>query len=83
MIQLAARSAPRQLLTSKLPLCFKPANARRFLSTAPPSQKSRSWKGSAARWAIAIGAVYFYNTSPMFADQPEGKYVYSYAGASI
>ena len=40
---------------------------RRLLSTAPPSQKSRSWKNTALRWGIAIGGVYFYNTSNLFA----------------
>ncbi|KAL9114403.1 MAG: hypothetical protein Q9227_001484 [Pyrenula ochraceoflavens] len=43
---------------------------RRFLSTAPPHQKSRSWKNSAARWGIAGAGVYLYNTSPVFAEEP-------------
>ncbi|TEY50318.1 hypothetical protein BOTCAL_0278g00040 [Botryotinia calthae] len=46
-------------------------SARRFLSTAPPSQKSRSWKSSAARWALAGAGVYWYNTSNVFAEEPE------------
>ncbi|ATZ55423.1 Bcmia40 [Botrytis cinerea B05.10] len=46
-------------------------SARRFLSSAPPSQKSRSWKGSAARWALAGAGVYWYNTSNVFAEEPE------------
>ncbi|KAI9825513.1 MAG: hypothetical protein M1819_000505 [Sarea resinae] len=45
--------------------------ARRFLSTAPPAQKARSsWKGTALRWGLAAGAVYYYNTSSVFADEP-------------
>lgn len=46
------------------------AAARRFVSTAPPHQKSRSWKNSAARWALAGGLVYYYNTAPVFAEEP-------------
>lgn len=46
-------------------------SSRRFISTAPPSQKSRSWKSSAARWALAAGGVYYYNTSNVFAEEPE------------
>jgi intermembrane space import and assembly protein 40 len=71
MFQSAARSVPRRLLASRLPL--KPSSNRRFLSTAPPAQRSRSWKNSAARWATAIGGIYYYNTSNVFAEQPEGE----------
>lgn len=39
-------------------------------STAPPSQQSRSWKNYATRWGLAIGAVYYYNTSNVFAEEP-------------
>ncbi|KAK7398408.1 Oxidoreductase [Neonectria punicea] len=45
------------------------AAPRRFNSTAAPGAKSRSWKGSAVRWGLAFGAVYYYNTSPVFADE--------------
>ena len=47
------------------------AGSRRFLSTAP-ADKKRTWKGAALRWGIAIGAVYFYNTSAIFADEAPG-----------
>ncbi|KPM38037.1 Mitochondrial intermembrane space import and assembly protein 40 [Neonectria ditissima] len=43
------------------------AAPRRFNSTA--AGRSRSWKGSAVRWGLAFGAVYYYNTSPVFADE--------------
>ena len=43
---------------------------RRFLSNAPPASRSRSWKSSAARWGLAGGAIYYYNTSPYFANEP-------------
>lgn len=44
--------------------------ARRFISTAPPHQKSRSWKSSAARWGLAGALVYYYNTATAFAEEP-------------
>ncbi|KAI4716807.1 hypothetical protein E4T48_07023 [Aureobasidium sp. EXF-10727] len=45
------------------------APSRRFLSTAPPHQKSRSWKNSAVRWTLAGALVYYYNTSNVFAEE--------------
>ncbi|OAA69125.1 mitochondrial intermembrane space protein Mia40 [Cordyceps fumosorosea ARSEF 2679] len=41
---------------------------RRFASTSP-ADKSRSWKGSAVRWTLAGGAVYYYSTSSVFAEE--------------
>lgn len=41
---------------------------RRYASTTPASKKS-SWRGTVARWGLAFGAVYWYNTSPIFADE--------------
>ncbi|CAK7210844.1 Oxidoreductase [Sporothrix curviconia] len=43
-------------------------SARRFASTAAGSS-SGTWKGSVARWSLAGGALYWYNTSPIFADE--------------
>ncbi|MCJ1245738.1 Mitochondrial intermembrane space import and assembly protein 40 [Trapelia coarctata] len=63
------RPASRSLLERSLHT-VRCAPSRRFLSTAPPHQKSRSWKSSAARWGLAAGAIYFYNTSPVFAEEP-------------
>ncbi|KAK0732193.1 hypothetical protein B0H67DRAFT_549808 [Lasiosphaeris hirsuta] len=54
-------SALRAVRTANL------SSSRRFLSTAPAAAK-RTWKGAGLRWGIAIAAVYFYNTSPIFAD---------------
>lgn len=48
--------------------------ARRFISTAPPHQKSRSWKSSAARWGLAGALVYYYNTATAFAEEPQCKF---------
>jgi len=44
--------------------------ARRYLSTAPPTQKSRSWKSLAARLGIAGTIIYYYNTTDIFAEEP-------------
>ncbi|KAL8853817.1 MAG: hypothetical protein Q9221_001288 [Calogaya cf. arnoldii] len=49
---------------------YRAPQTRRFLSNAPPTQRSRSWKSSAVRWGLAAGAIYYYNTSPYFADEP-------------
>ncbi|KAJ4289015.1 Oxidoreductase [Kalmusia sp. IMI 367209] len=46
------------------------APARRFISTAPPTQKSRSWKSLAARVGIAGAIIYYYNTTEVFAEEP-------------
>ncbi|KAL9012714.1 MAG: hypothetical protein Q9173_002543 [Seirophora scorigena] len=62
------RSLYRSQATSSC--IFRGPPARRFLSTAPPARKSRSWKSSAVRWGLAAGAIYYYNTSTIFADNP-------------
>jgi hypothetical protein len=49
------------------------APSRRFLSTAPPHAKSRSWKNSAVRWTLAGTLVYYYNTSNVFAEEQSCK----------
>ncbi|KAK5015933.1 Oxidoreductase, partial [Cryomyces antarcticus] len=65
------RSASRALLRAPSPrLATRAPNTTRFLSTAPPHHQSRSWKSAAARWGLAIGGVYYYNTSPVFAEEP-------------
>ncbi|RDW69306.1 hypothetical protein BP6252_08326 [Coleophoma cylindrospora] len=68
MFKSAVRAAPRRITTSR---AFR--SPQRFLSTAPPTQKSRSWKNSAVRWGIAVAGVYYYNTSNVFAEEPEGE----------
>ncbi|KAL5340351.1 hypothetical protein BJX70DRAFT_361494 [Aspergillus crustosus] len=44
--------------------------ARRFISTSPPGTQSRSWKNKFIRLGLAGGAIYYYNTSPYFAELP-------------
>ncbi|KAM0326540.1 hypothetical protein ACHAQA_006409 [Verticillium albo-atrum] len=41
----------------------------------PPADKPRTWKGSALRWGLAGAAVYYYNTSTIFADEPAPRTV--------
>ncbi|KAG6364025.1 hypothetical protein INS49_009128 [Diaporthe citri] len=64
MFRAAVRSTPRAL---RQPSTIASAG-RRFASTAP-ADKKYTWKGTAARWGLAVGALYWYNTSPMFADE--------------
>lgn len=70
MYKSVLRAAPRYALPSRgLPRNIK---ARRFLSTAPAPTR-RGWTNSAVRWGLAIGAVYVYSTSSVFAEEPEGR----------
>lgn len=61
-----ARPAVRGL---RSPALRHAAAPRRLASTASPADKSRSWKSSALRWGVAVGAVYYYTTSSVFADE--------------
>ncbi|KAI0532282.1 hypothetical protein GGR58DRAFT_490828 [Xylaria digitata] len=70
MYRVALRSAPR-IATPLRPSCVA-ASGRRFASTAP-ADKKRNWKSSAARWGLAIGALYWYSTSTVFAEEPKLK----------
>lgn len=47
---------------------------RTLFSSAPPSQRSRSWKSLAVRLGIAAGGVYYYSISNAFAEEPAGIY---------
>ncbi|KAK7181007.1 hypothetical protein DPSP01_012171 [Paraphaeosphaeria sporulosa] len=55
----AARAVPRAA-----------APARRLISTAPPAQKSRSWKSLFARVGAAGAIIYYYNTADVWAEEP-------------
>ncbi|KAI0416523.1 hypothetical protein F5X98DRAFT_343494 [Xylaria grammica] len=68
MYRAAVRSAPR--IATPLRQSCVAASGRRFASTAP-ADKKRSWKSSAARWGLAIGALYWYSTSTAFAEEPK------------
>lgn len=41
----------------------------RFASTTTGASKG-TWKGTFARWGLAVGAVYFYATNNMFEQKP-------------
>ncbi|EMR70181.1 putative mitochondrial intermembrane space protein mia40 protein [Eutypa lata UCREL1] len=72
MYRSALRSSPRIANSLRQSAAVKAAGGRRFASTTP-ANKSRSWKSSALRWGIAVGAVYYYNTSNAFAEEPVSK----------
>ncbi|KAF5560283.1 mitochondrial intermembrane space import assembly 40 [Fusarium phyllophilum] len=74
MYRTTMRSASRPVIASLRSTTIRAA-PRRFNSTATPADKSRSWKGSVARLGLAFGAVYYYNTSPVFADEAISKTV--------
>lgn len=60
-LRTATRPAARSLRTQ---------TCKRFASTASsPADRPRSWKGSALRWGLAGAALYYYNTSTVFADE--------------
>ncbi|KAH3971674.1 mitochondrial import inner membrane translocase TIM40 [Parastagonospora nodorum] len=63
------RAAPRLIARSALPRTIAPT--RRFISTAPPTQKSRSWKSLVARFGIAGTIIYYYNNTDVFAEEPQ------------
>lgn len=67
MYRAAVRTASRPALRA---LARPAARAvpRRLASTASPADGPRNWKSSALRWGLAAAAVYYYCTSPVFAD---------------
>ncbi|CAL3967150.1 unnamed protein product [Diplocarpon coronariae] len=69
MFKYALRAAPRRIMSPRT--TFTRSSTRRILSTAPPSKRSWSWKSGAARWALAGAGIYYYNTSNVFAEEPE------------
>ncbi|KAF4823317.1 Mitochondrial intermembrane space import and assembly protein 40 [Colletotrichum siamense] len=70
MYRSAVRSTPRALSAARQSAIR--AAPRRFASTAP-ADKPRTWKSSALRWGVAFGALYWYNTSPVFAEEPVAR----------
>ncbi|KAJ5698363.1 Mitochondrial intermembrane space import and assembly protein 40 [Penicillium macrosclerotiorum] len=62
------RPAARALARAPAVAARGPASTR-LISTGP-TPKSRSWKNTAVRLALAGGAVYYYNTSSYFAQEP-------------
>ncbi|RMZ76264.1 hypothetical protein DV737_g4898, partial [Chaetothyriales sp. CBS 132003] len=71
MFRPAARSILRSTQSSLAPARTLPT--RRFVSTQQPAKRGRSWQSSALRWGLAIAGVYYYNTSPVFAEQPHNS----------
>ncbi|KAG6060376.1 hypothetical protein E4U17_004555 [Claviceps sp. LM77 group G4] len=72
MYRSGLRTASRQALSSlRAPACR--SAPRRLASTASPADRPSTWKGSALRWGLAFAAVYYYNTSTIFADSFEAE----------
>ncbi|KAJ5495507.1 Mitochondrial intermembrane space import and assembly protein 40 [Penicillium diatomitis] len=63
------RPAARALARAPAVAARIPANTR-LISTANPVSKPRSWKSIFVRLGLAGGAVYYYNTSDVFASEP-------------
>ncbi|KAJ6107730.1 intermembrane space import and assembly protein 40 [Penicillium sp. IBT 18751x] len=61
------RPAARAL--ARAPTVARGPASTRLISTGP-APKSRSWKNTAVRLGLAVGAVYYYNTSNAFAQEP-------------
>ncbi|KAK3389885.1 hypothetical protein B0H63DRAFT_446043 [Podospora didyma] len=69
MYRTTVRSAPSALRAIRPTTATTlTSGSRRLLSTAPAPKKG-TWKGAGVRWGLAIAAVYWYNTSPIFADE--------------
>ncbi|KAG9258760.1 intermembrane space import and assembly protein 40 [Emericellopsis atlantica] len=66
MYRTSLRSAARPLLRS---VRSQQPCSRRFASTKSPADRPRSWKSSALRWGAAGAALYYYNTSNVFAEE--------------
>ena len=66
MFRSAPRLIARQGALRASARAFPSAPARRFISTAPPAQKSRSWKSLVARLGLAGAIIYYYNTTDIF-----------------
>ncbi|KAM5464311.1 Oxidoreductase [Microsporum audouinii] len=66
------RSASRTLLRgTPATQQLRFAQSRRWISDASsPVQKKQGWRSTVVRWGLAVGAVYYYNTSPIFAEEP-------------
>ena len=71
------RAAPRLIAHPALRTAHlrSVAPARRFISTAPPTQKRRSFKSLVARLGIAGAIIYYYNTVDVFADEPRRTFI--------
>ncbi|KAI0832220.1 hypothetical protein F5Y06DRAFT_280994 [Hypoxylon sp. FL0890] len=70
MYRSALRVAPRVANSLRQPTLS--ASSRRLASTSPANKK-QSWKGTAVRWGLAVGAIYWYSTSTIFAEEPLPK----------
>lgn len=59
---------PATRVLARAPVATRAPASVRLISSGPT--KSRSWKNYILRLGLAGGAVYYYNTSSVFAEQP-------------
>lgn len=78
MFRSASRAALRNTQSSLAPARTILSSSKRYIGTAPPHLQSRSWRSSAVRWGIAIAGIYYYNTSAVFAENPENSMFIEY-----
>ncbi|KAF2837336.1 hypothetical protein M501DRAFT_995937 [Patellaria atrata CBS 101060] len=70
MFRIASKNGLRAAAAPSTTRFAARATPRRYLTSASPVDKSRSWKSSVLRWGLAVGAVYWYNTTNVFAEEP-------------
>lgn len=63
------RPAARALVRRAPAVAGRGPAGSRLISTGP-APKSRTWKSTVVRLGLAAGAVYYYNTSSVFANEP-------------
>ncbi|KAG6020527.1 hypothetical protein E4U41_002821 [Claviceps citrina] len=73
MYRATLRATSRQARTGLRSPTWRSAPTRRLASTASHADRPRSWKSTALRWGLAVAAIYYYNTSHVFAEDVAGQ----------
>jgi hypothetical protein len=83
MIRSTVRTASRRFGALPTQPVRLPLTSRRTIfNSTSPTQRSRSWKSSAARWGAALGFIYWYNTSDYISDLVSCSFCDPHAAAS-
>ena len=75
MFRPASRALLRAPTTTPVVAVRGPASRRLVSTASSESSKSRGWKNTALRVGLAVGAVYYYNASNVFADLPSSMFL--------